>query len=294
MTATKSDLRINDLAMVLLVRDDARSGLMPTVRIAELPAVAHRLARLGVPAVKMFASGSVRDPLGLAGTAPDSLMARAIAEIKGAVPELTVMTETCLCSYTPTSDCHLSGPHGSPDVRGTVEALAAQAVAQAQAGADVVGPAAMISGSVSATRSALDAADFQKVEIMPHLIIRSDLYEGYRITMDAMPASGLRAFQVPPDDADGALNAGLDLVLEGANALLLEPALFTVDVLTALATATTAPVLPFSVSGEYNSLSSALHAELAVMLKRAGATRIITYAAADIAEKLTTNPRISL
>lgn len=275
--------------MVLLVRDDDRTGLMPTVRPSEVAAAARRLARLGVPAVKLFASGSVRDTLGSAGAAPDSLMACAIAEVKGAEPGLTVMTETCLCSYTPTGECHITGPAGAPDVAGTVEALARQAVAQAEAGADVVGPAAMISGSVSAVRSALDAADMQKVEIMPHVIVRSDLYEGYRLTMDAAPASGLRAFQVPAGDAGGVVDAGIDFVVEGANALLLEPALFTVDVLATLAAATPVPVLPFSVSGEYSSLPPTLQTEMAVMLKRAGAAQIITYAAADIAEKLTTD-----
>jgi delta-aminolevulinic acid dehydratase/porphobilinogen synthase len=95
-------------------------------------------------------------------------------------PDLTVMTETCPCSYTPAGECHLANPRGAPDVPGIVEALAEQAVAQAEAGADVVGPTAMISGSVSATRSALDAADHQKVEIMPHVIVRSDLYDGHR------------------------------------------------------------------------------------------------------------------
>ena len=78
--------------MVLLVRDDDRAGLMPTVQLS------------GVLAVKLFASGSVRDTLGLAGAAPGSLMARAIEEVKGAEPELTVMTETCLCSYTPAGE----------------------------------------------------------------------------------------------------------------------------------------------------------------------------------------------
>lgn len=276
----------SDLVMVLLIRDDQRSALLPTVSVSELPNVTARVARCGITAVKLFASGTIRDALGEAGTAPDSLMARAIQEIKATEPALTVMTETCLCSYTPTGDCHLTNVTGEPDVPGTLQALAAQAVAQADAGADTVGPAAMATGSVTAVRDALNEAGHQRVEIMPHVIVQSVLYDAYRATMDAVPASGVRAFQIPPANPDEAVNAGLNYVAEGANQLLLEPALFTADLLTTLTTLTSVPVLPFSVSGEYNALPYTSQIELFGMLKRAGADRIITYAAADLAECL--------
>jgi len=143
MTTTRSFPRVGvrpaDLVMVLLVRDDDRSGPMPTVRLSQVAQAAHRLVACGVPAVKLFVSTSTRDVFGQGGVAPDSLMARAIAEVKNAQPDLTVMTETCLCSYTPTGDCHITNLKNRPDIPGTIDALAEQAVAQAEAGADVVG-----------------------------------------------------------------------------------------------------------------------------------------------------------
>jgi hypothetical protein len=172
-------LQAADLAMVLLVRDDDRPGPVPTVRLAELAEVTRRLTVCGVSAVKVFASGR-RDALGWGGSMSGCLMARAVREIKNAEPGMVVMTETCLCSYTLTGDCHLADHTGVPDVPGTVETLAAQAVVQAAEGADIVGPAAMIRGSVAAIREALDSSGHQRVEIMPHLIVRSHLYRGYR------------------------------------------------------------------------------------------------------------------
>jgi porphobilinogen synthase len=133
-TAAAPQLQAADLAMVLLVRDDDRPGPVPTVRLAELAEVTRRLTSCGVSAVKVFASGR-RDALGWGGSMRGCLMARAVREIKNAEPGMAVMTETCLCSYTLTGDCHLADT-GVPDVRGTVETLAAQAVVQAAEGAD--------------------------------------------------------------------------------------------------------------------------------------------------------------
>lgn len=278
-----------DLAMVLLVRDDDRTGPVPTIRLDQVGKAARQLVASGICAVKVFASGD-RDELGAGGSVVDSLMACAISEIKAAAPEMVVMTETCLCSYTRTGDCHLTGPAGDPDVPATIKALTEQAVAQADTGADIVGPAAMIGGSVSAIRAALDDTGHQQVQIMPHLIVRSGLYEGYRRTMDATPASGFRVFQLGPEDVTVAVRTGLGFVEEGASHLLLEPAMFTIDILAALRAVTPVPLLPFSVSGEYTTLPRPLLRELFASLKRAGAARIVTYAAAELAESLGGGP----
>ena len=276
--------------MVLLVRDDDRRSAVPTVPLAEVPTIAARLSDLGVPAVKLFASGS-RDPRGSGGARPDSLMARAIEQIKATAPDLEVMTETCLCSYTETGDCHLIDDTGAPDESATIDALAAHAVAQANAGADTVGPAAMIRGSVLAVRAALDGEGHKEVRIMPHVIMRSALYEGYRRAMDAAPASGERPYQVAVDRPDEAVSRALGFVAEGASHLLLEPALMTCDILVTLTKMTAAPMLPFSVSGEYNALPLSLQIEAFTTLRRAGADRIITYAAMELAQILTSSHR---
>lgn len=286
-----SILSASDLAMVLLVRVDDSGRAMPTVRPREIGAVVKELAGLGIRAVKLFASGDARDCTGSRGKAPDSLMARTIRELKAAHSSVIVMTETCLCSYTDSGECHLIDRTGHPDRLATIEAIAEQAVAQAAAGADVVGPAAMINGSVGWVRRALDETGHSEVQVMPHLIFDSRLYNAYRQTMDAAPASGeRRVFQIDPARPETAVRASLGFVDEGADMLLLEPALFCGDVLIALKQMCRVPIAPFSVSGEYLRLrsegDSRLLIELFTLLKRSGADQIITYAAADIARSL--------
>lgn len=121
---------------------------------------------------------------------------------------------------------------GHADIDATCQAIADFAVLQATAGVDVVGPAAMLDGSVRATRSALDAAGFRNVGVMPHLIFTSSLYDIYRRTMNAAPVSGLRsAFQIDPSLPQQAMDQALSFLEEGADMLLLQPALFELDVL---------------------------------------------------------------
>jgi porphobilinogen synthase len=283
----------SDLVMVLLVRDDADAGArpMPTLGLQDIGAAVKELTGHGVSAVKVFASGDRRDATGSAALSGDSMMSRAIQEVKAADASMTVMTETCLCSYTDTGECHVTGRAGKPDVAATVDAIAEQAVVQARAGADIVGPAAMLAGSVRRVRQELDSGGWPDIRIMPHLIFDSRLYDGYRRTMDAVPACERRAFQVDPGQPARAVRVSLDFVDEGADMLLLEPALFCVDVLIECKRLCSVPLAPFSVSGEYTSLMRAggdhrLLLELFTMLKRAGSDQIITYAAAEIARKL--------
>jgi porphobilinogen synthase len=211
---------------------------------------------------------------------------------------LLVMTETCLCLHTFTGDCHPRDSHGHPDQRAAIEQIAAQAVVQADAGADVVGPASMIPGSVRAVRQALDETGHDQVQIMPHLmqimphlIWRSCLYQEFRQTMEAMPSSGQRPFHLCPGDPVAGMRAALAMLGEGADSLLLEPALTCADLLIQLHSVhPEVPLVPFSVSGEYRRLTRSAElgplVELLTMLKRAGAERIITYAAVEIAATL--------
>ncbi|WP_116210131.1 porphobilinogen synthase [Streptomyces olivoreticuli] len=283
-----------DLSMVLLVReDDGQPDCpLPTVTVREIPKTVREMASLGIRSVKIFAGSRMRDDRASQATSPHSLMVRSIKAVKGEEPEVAVMTETCVCSHTNSGECYLADGH-RVDVAATGEALAAQAVTQAEAGADIVGPASMIPGTIRAVRAALDESGHLDVSIMPHLIFDSSLYEGYRATMGAAPASETRAFQIAPRQADQAVRAGLDMVAEGADLLLLEPALFTVDTMIRLREAgCPAPLMPFSVSGEYNRLAPAGEdgtrdvrplMEALTMLKRSGADRVITYGAVEIA-----------
>ncbi|WP_416873531.1 hypothetical protein [Kitasatospora sp. SC0581] len=154
--------------------------------------------------------------------------------------------------------------------------------------------AAMTRGTTRAVRQALDEAGHRDVATMPHLIFDSALYEGYRTTMRASPApAARRPFQISPCSPETAVDTGLAFLGEGADMLLLEPGMLSVDVLASLRVRTAAPLMPFSVSGEYTRLAPPDPAtgqrdfrplaELFTMLKRAGADRIITYAALDLA-----------
>lgn len=286
-----------DLTMVFLMRedDDTAPRPMPTLTVREVPGAIAALESLGVRSVKVFAGSRVRDGRASQGASPTGLMARAIKAAKRAGPGVAVMTETCVCSHNDSGECWLADEHGAMDLEETAEVLAAQAVMQADAGADIVGPAAMIPGSVRAVREALDAAGHRDVAIMPHLIFESVLYEGYRATMEASPRSGARAFQISPRQPEQAVHIAREMVEEGADMILTEPALHTVDTLMHLKDKLHVPVMPFSVSGEYLRLTDPRDdgerdvkglIEAYTVLKRAGADRIITYGAMGIAREL--------
>ncbi|WP_327289807.1 hypothetical protein [Streptomyces sp. NBC_01198] len=287
-----------DLCMVLLVTEEPADRPMPTLTLAEIPAVIHEAVGLGIPSVKLFAEFLQRDATGEVSVSPNSLMARAVSECKSAAPDLAVMTETCLCSYTADGVCYLTNRDGKPDVRRTIEVTARQAVAHAEAGADVVGPASMVLGTVAGARKALDQSGHDEVSVMPHVIFWSSLYDDFRRTMGATPQAGTnREFQINPGKAEQFIDTALRMEEAGADMILLEPAQFTADVLATLRGVTRAPLFPFSVSGEYRSLTwidpesgqrdVRLLIELFTMLKRAGANGNVTYAALDRARQLT-------
>ncbi|MFJ6217262.1 hypothetical protein ACIQGZ_28605 [Streptomyces sp. NPDC092296] len=286
-----------DLSMVLLVTAEAADRPMPTVTLEQIPSVMRETAALGIRSVKLFAESAARDATGEASHRSDSLMARAIRSAKEAEPSIAVMTETCLCSYTADGVCYLTDRYGRPDVPATVDVTARQAVVHAEAGADIVGPASMVLGTTRGARLALDGTGHESVSVMPHVIFWSSLYDGFRLTMGATPKAGVdREFQINPGRPEQFVDSALKLVSDGADMLLLEPALFCADVLRELQTRTLVPLAPFSVSGEYNALTDVESdtgrrdvrklVELFTMLKRAGAAASITYAALDIARQL--------
>ncbi|MGW2380227.1 hypothetical protein [Streptomyces sp. NPDC001658] len=286
-----------DLSMVLLVTRDQADSPMPTVTVAQIPDVMRECAELGIRSVKVFADSSERDDTGEISLAPDSLMARAVHAAKEAEPGIAVMTETCLCAYTDGGVCYLTDRNGKPDIPATVEVTARQAVAHAEAGADIVGPASMVLGTTKGARLALDECGHGTVSVMPHVIFWSSLYDGFRLTMGATPKAGVnREFQISPGKPAQFVDSALRLVEDGADMLLLEPALFTADVLAELKKKSRVPLMPFSVSGEYTTLSreepeTGLRdvrklVELFTMLKRTGADASVTYAALDIARAL--------
>ncbi|WP_158564898.1 hypothetical protein [Streptomyces sp. AC1-42W] len=286
-----------DLSMVFLMRedDDTRARPMPTLTVGELPEAVQALVSLGVKSVKIFAGSGSRDACASQAACATSLMARSINAAKRAASNLLVITETCVCSHNDSGECWLASDQGGMDLPRTIATLAAQAVMQADAGADIVGPAAMIPGSVRAVREALDGAGHGDVAVMPHLIFASSLYEGYRQSMGAAPRSGARLFQIAPGRPEQAVHVAREMADEGADMILTEPALHTVDTLVRLRNKVPVPLVPFSVSGEYLRLTDTRDdggrdvtglVEACTVLKRAGAARIITYGALEIARVL--------
>ncbi|MER7990153.1 hypothetical protein ABTY53_31875 [Streptomyces noursei] len=286
-----------DLSLALLVTNERTDRPMPTVTCEQIPAVLREAAAHGIRSVKLFAESTRRDATGETSLLSDSLMARAIRTAKESEASIAVMTETCLCSYTTGGVCYVTDQYGCPDIPATVDVTAQQAVAHAEAGADIVGPASMVLGTAGSARNALDETGHAEVSVMPHVIFWSSLYDGFRVTMGASPRAGAnREFQVNPGKPDQFVDFALKLVEDGADMLLLEPALFSADVLATLKIRTLVPLSPFSVSGEYRALTRVdaksgrrdvrALVELFTMLKRAGASANITYAALDIARQL--------
>jgi porphobilinogen synthase len=258
---------------------------------------AKEVRRLGIPAVILFGIPSHKDAAGSGADAPDGVVQRAVEAVKAAEPDLVVMTDVCLCEYTDHGHCGL--------VRGdqvlndpTLERLASAAVSHARAGADVVAPSDMMDGRVAAIRRALDESGFPEVVILSYAAKFASAYYGpFREAAESAPQFGdRRGYQMDPPNAREALREmRLDLA-EGADALMVKPALPYLDVLAAARRELDVPLAAYHVSGEYAMIRAAaergwLDAERAMLealvaIKRAGADWILTYAAKDVAPTL--------
>lgn len=306
-----------DLVLPLFVRPgrDERRPIpsMPGVSqwsVDRLPAEAAAAARLGIPAVILFGIPETKDPVGRENFAPDGIIPRAIQALKAAVPDLIVITDVCLCEYTDHGHCgllnlpatDLPNPHLPPGYvlnDPTIEILARVAVAHAEAGADILAPSGMLDGMVAAIRTALDAARFEQVPILSYAVkYASAFYGPFRDAAESPPSFGDRkSHQMDPANAREALReAGLD-VAEGADMLMVKPALPYLDIIQRVRAAyPQLPLAAYNVSGEYSMLKAAaangwLDERTAVLealtgIKRAGADLILTYHALDAARWL--------
>lgn len=279
--------------------------------VDRLPAVIERAARHEVPAVILFGIPAAKDPVGLENFAPDGVIPQAIRAIKDAVPEMVVVTDVCLCEYTDHGHCgilntgngaarpHVHLPEGYVLNDETLPVLARVALAHAEAGADIVAPSGMMDGMVGAIRTALDGADFAHVPVMSYAVkYASSFYGPFREAAEGAPKFGDRkSHQMDPANAREALReAALD-VAEGADFLMVKPALPYLDVIRQLRDQfPQLPLAAYNVSGEYAMIKAAaangwLDERGAVLealtgIKRAGADLIITYHALDAARWL--------
>ncbi len=258
---------------------------------------AKRIADVGVPAVILFGIPADKDAEGSGADASDGVVQRAVEAIKRDVPDLCVMTDVCLCEYTDHGHCGvLEGENVSNDP--TLARLASSALSHARAGADVVAPSDMMDGRVAAIREELDAHDFGDVAILSYAAKFASAYYGpFRDAAESTPSFGdRRAYQMdPPNRREALREMALDLE-EGADALMVKPALPYLDILAEARACFDVPLAAYHVSGEYSMIMAAgergwIDAERAmeealVSIKRAGADWILTYAAADVAARL--------
>jgi porphobilinogen synthase len=271
--------------------------------IDNLAAEAESIAALGIPAVLLFGLPAEKDPVGMENFAEDGIVQRAIRELKRAVPELLVLTDVCLCEYTDSGHCGLLNhgearalPEGYVLNDETLPILAQVALSHAEAGADMVAPSGMMDGMVAAIRAGLDAAGWSHLPILSYAVkYASAFYGPFRDAADGAPTFGDRtSHQMDPANAREALReAALD-VEEGADMLMIKPALAYLDVIRQ--TRENFPEMPlaaYNVSGEYAMVKAAARngwiderrvaLEILTGIKRAGADIIISYHAKDAA-----------
>jgi porphobilinogen synthase len=254
----------------------------------------RRLADAGVPAVLLFGIPEQKDARGSGATDPDGIIPRALRAIREAAPGLVLVTDVCLCEYTDHGHCGVVRDH-DVDNDPTLALLAAEAVAHARAGADLIAPSDMMDGRVGAIRRALDDAGFTHLPIMSYAAkFASAFYGPFREAAESAPQFGdRRSYQMDPANAEEALREVALDIAEGADVVMVKPALPYLDVVRRVKERFGYPVAAYHVSGEYAMVKAAaargwidearVVAESLTAIRRAGADIIITYFAKDVA-----------
>jgi porphobilinogen synthase len=255
---------------------------------------ARKAYELGIPAVLLFGIPAKKDEMATGAFAKDGIVQQAVIRIKNEVPDILVITDVCLCEYTSHGHCGMLEKDCVQNDT-TLEVLAETAISQAQAGADMVAPSAMMDGQVAAIREALDENSFEDIPIMAYSAkYASAFYGPFREAAQSAPKSGDRkAYQMDPANSDEAIREiGLD-VSEGADIIMVKPALAYLDIICRAKQEFDLPLAAYNVSGEYSMIKAAaqlgwLDEEKAMIesltaIKRAGADIIITYFAMQMA-----------
>jgi porphobilinogen synthase len=253
---------------------------------------ARQVASLGIPAVLLFGLPDKKDAVGSQAWAEDGVVQRAVKEIKEAIPELLIITDICLCEYTDHGHCGII-ENDKVNNDATCELLARTALSHAQAGADIVAPSDMMDGRIKYIREALEENNFQDVAIMSYSAkYASAFYGPFRDAAESAPAFGdRRAYQMDPANSDQAMaEIALDIE-EGADIVMVKPALAFLDIIYRAKQRFDCPVAAYNVSGEYMMLHctadkglldrNAAMMEMLTAIKRAGADIIITYFAKE-------------
>jgi porphobilinogen synthase len=272
----------------------------------QLPGEAEELRSLGVPAVLLFGLPAEKDEVGSEGYAPDGIVQQAVRTLKEAAPGLVVITDVCMCEYTSHGHCGIIretvGRGPSPDYLvdndATLPLLVGTALSHAEAGADLVAPSDMMDGRVAAIRAGLDDSGFANTPIMAYSAKQASAFYGpFRVAADSAPQFGdRRSYQMDPGNAREALREIELDIEEGADIVMVKPALPNLDLIARAREAFDHPIAAYNVSGEYAMVKAAgqlgyidenrVMMEILAGIKRAGADIIITYHAKDAARLL--------
>ncbi|HUS83180.1 MAG TPA: porphobilinogen synthase [Dehalococcoidia bacterium] len=265
--------------------------------VDQLPAEAQELRALGIPAVLLFGIPASKDEQASEAYAADGIVQQAVRALKQADPALLVVTDVCLCEYTSHGHCGIV-KDGDVDNDATLPLLARTAVSHAQAGAGMVAPSAMMDGQVAAIRQALDENGFAQTPIMAYAAkYASAFYGPFREAAESTPQFGdRRGYQMDPANASEALREIEGDVAEGADIVMVKPALAYLDVLARARQRFDLPLAAYNVSGEYAMIKAAaangwlderrIVLEVLTAIKRAGAGIVVTYHAKDAARWL--------
>ncbi len=265
--------------------------------VDQLSQEAEEILRLGIPAIILFGLPETKDELGSAAYASNGIIQKAVREIKRAVPDLIVITDVCLCQYTSHGHCGvIDDDYVSNDK--TLELIARTALSHAEAGADIVAPSDMMDGRVAAIRAALDDSGFHNTVIMAYAAkYASAFYGPFRDAAESAPQFGdRRSYQMDPANVREALREVELDIAEGADIVMVKPALAYLDVIRKVRDAFNHPLAAYSVSGEFSMIKAAARngwldekqtaLEVITAIKRAGADMIVTYYAKEAARWL--------
>ena len=264
----------------------------------QLPREAADLRSLGVPAILLFGLPAAKDAVGSESYAPDGIVQQAVRTLKDADPDLVVITDVCLCEYTDHGHCGVLDDRGEVLNDASVELHARSALAQAEAGADIVAPSDMMDGRIGAVRRALDSAGCGDTVILSYAAkFASAFYGPFRDAADSAPAFGhRRGYQLDPPNGREAMRAIERDLAEGADMVMVKPALAYLDLVRTARERVDAPLAAYNVSGEYAMVKAAAQQgwideerivlETLAGIRRAGADLILTYHAKDAARWL--------
>jgi porphobilinogen synthase len=256
------------------------------------------LYELGIPAVILFGIPSHKDEQGSSALRDDGEVQQAVRRIKKKYPDMVVITDVCLCEYTSHGHCGILTKKGDVDNDATLEVLAEEALSHARAGADIVAPSDMMDGRVLAIREKLDENGYEHIPILSYSVkYASAFYGPFRDAAESTPAFGdRRSYQMDPGNAKEAIREATLDINEGADMIMVKPALSYLDIISLLADEFPYPIVAYNVSGEYSMVKAAgklgwidenrVMMEILLSIKRAGADLIITYHAKEAAKLL--------